>query len=133
MRQIGKGDFELLTVARVRGRRAVDFLQPMQSDKDAYQRVVTNATNSTSDGPDQVAAVLRVFNRRGDAEGSRSHLLRLTFENGSSAPTSTLVPLGDGGDRPSLQVGPVGVDETGLAGLVLLRLVDAGEQAGART
>ena len=91
VRQINKGDSELLTVVRVRGRQAVDFLQPTPANEDRYQRVV--AING--DQPCQVGAVLKVFNTRTDPARSKTHLLRLTFDNGADVPTPELVPLDD--------------------------------------
>ena len=41
-RRIDQGDFDVLSVVRVRGRRAVDFLEPRLHDNDAYRRVVAS-------------------------------------------------------------------------------------------
>ncbi len=48
-RRIGSGDFDVLSVVRVRGRRAVDFLEPRAGDDDAYRRVVASNLVASAD------------------------------------------------------------------------------------
>ncbi len=93
-RRINKGDADVLSVVRVRGRRAVDFLQPLSVNVDGYQRVAALNGEQHPDDP-TVAAVIRVFNSRPDAEGQRTHLLRMTFHDGADAPVAVLEPLPD--------------------------------------
>lgn len=93
-RRINKGDSEVLTVVRIRGRRAVDFLQPLSINEDGYQRV-TALNGNEAPGPPSVAATIRVFNQRDDTEGRRTHLLKMTFDNGGDTPTSNLQTLVD--------------------------------------
>ena len=88
-RRINKGDSEVLALVRIRGRRAVDFLQPLSVNADGYQRVAA-LNGDQAPGDPTVAAVIRVFNSRPDAEGQQTHVLKMTFHNGSEAPISRL-------------------------------------------
>ncbi|MGI9615827.1 MAG: hypothetical protein ACR2QO_23140, partial [Acidimicrobiales bacterium] len=94
VRRINRDDSDVVSVVRVRGRRAIDFLQPATVGKDRYQRVVTSC-DGEADQPDEVGAVLRVFNRQATGDGRSSHLLRLRFDNGSDTPTPVFEPIVD--------------------------------------
>ena len=93
-RRINLGDSEVLAVVRVRGRRAVDFLQPLSVNAEGYQRVAA-LNGDRVPGDPSVAAVIRVFNSRPDAEGQRTHILRMTFPNGADAPICQLEPVAE--------------------------------------
>ncbi|MEL7156719.1 MAG: hypothetical protein AAFN30_08980 [Actinomycetota bacterium] len=89
-RKISQGDSEVLTIARIRGRRAIDFLRPTTYEP-AYQRVAAGA-----DGGDSmtVRAHLVIFNERADAVARTERCLQLVFENGSDLPSrSELLPV----------------------------------------
>jgi hypothetical protein len=98
LRTINRDDSDVASVVRVRGRRAIDFLQPEADGEDRYQRVAT-AGNGHVDRPDEVAAVLRVFNRQAGGDGRQSHLLRLRFDNGSDTPTPLFESVADSPSR----------------------------------
>ena len=87
-RRISHGDSELLNVVRVRGRRAVDFLQPLSVNQQGYQRVA--AMNGEGAPQPLVVARIRVFNRQSNGEGQQTLPLTLTFDNGADAPTPRL-------------------------------------------
>ncbi len=89
-RRINRGDSELLTVVRVRGRRAVDFLQPTSVNKTGYQRVAA-LNGDTGPKTPTVAARIRVFNQQSEGEGQRTQVLRLVFTNGADTPVVELV------------------------------------------
>lgn len=95
-RRINRGDSEVLSVVRVRGRRAVDFLQPLSVNSAGYERVVA-LNGDHKPGDPSVEAVIRVFNSRQGAEGQQTHVLRMTFRNGVDAPTTELEPAVDTG------------------------------------
>ena len=93
-RRINRDDSEIVSVVRVRGRRAIDFLQPSVEGKDRYERVATAHNGANGNGhPEEIAVVLRVFNRQAGGDGRRSHLLRLRFDNGADTPTPELESL----------------------------------------
>ncbi len=92
VRRINRDDSDIVSVVRVRGRRAIDFLEPAADGKDRYQRVAT-ACDSTNGRPDEIGVVLRIFNRQAGGDGRRSHVLRLRFDNGGDTPTPLLEPL----------------------------------------
>ncbi len=114
VRRINQGDSEVLRVIRLRGRRRVDFLEPAADGTDCFCRVVAvdghtgdeangangNGVNGHGHDPaavggrlPTVAAVVQVFNRRDDAEGSRSHLLELVFDERDGPPRTELRPM----------------------------------------
>ena len=92
VRRINRDDSGIVSVVRVRGRRAIDFLQPAASGRDRYERVATSC-DGPHDRPDEVGAVLRIFNSQAAGDGRQSHLLRLRFDNGSDIPTPKLESL----------------------------------------
>lgn len=93
VRRINRDDSEIVSVVRVRGRRAIDFLQPATDGKDRYERVAT-ACEGMKGRPEEIGVILRVFNRQAGGDGRRSHLLRLRFDNGADTPTPQLESLG---------------------------------------
>lgn len=86
--QISKGDREVLTVVRVRGQEAIDFLKPTPAEEDRYERVVARASARQTR---KVVAHLRVFNTTPDSSSSQAHLLELTFDNGADEPSVKLI------------------------------------------
>jgi hypothetical protein len=86
-REIGQGDSEVISLVRVRTRRAVDFLRPTTSSKE-YQRVAVSPNGSSA----TVRAHLRVFNRRNEVEGHQSRWIELTFTDGDDEPRASLGP-----------------------------------------
>lgn len=104
-RRINQGDSEVLSVIRVRGRRAVDFLEPVTNGDAGYRRVTAlNGSNSngangstrangTAPVAGSVGAVLQVFNRRDDAEGHRSHLIEVAFDDSGDVVNAELRPV----------------------------------------
>ena len=86
-RRIGQGDSEVISLVRVRTKRAVDFLRPTSSSKE-YQRVAATENGSAA----RVRAQLRVFNQRDDGEGHLSCGVELEFVDGEDEPRARLVP-----------------------------------------
>ena len=85
-RRIGQGDSEVISLVRVRTKRAVDFLRPTSSSKE-YQRVAATENGSAA----RVRAHLRVFNRRDDGEGHLSCGIELVFVDGEDEPRARLL------------------------------------------
>ncbi|MEM8922492.1 MAG: hypothetical protein AAGD35_03250 [Actinomycetota bacterium] len=83
-RRISRGDSEVLTVVRIRSRRAVDFLRPTGSEP-PYQRV-----EALADGERwRVEARLVVFNETSEGVvGNQERVLHLCFEPGADVPTA---------------------------------------------
>ena len=86
-RRIGQGDSEVISLVRVRTKRAVDFLRPTSSSKE-YQRVAATENGSAA----RVRAQLRVFNQRDGGEGHLSCGVELEFVDGEDEPRARLVP-----------------------------------------
>lgn len=82
-RKISQGDSEVLNIARIRGRRAIDFLRPT-SYEPAYQRV---AAGAAGDDSMTVRAHLVIFSERAQAVARKERYLELVFENGADLPS----------------------------------------------
>ena len=66
-RRIGQGDSEVISLVRVRTKRAVDFLRPTSSSKE-YQRVAATENGSAAPGPGPAPGLQPARRRRGASE-----------------------------------------------------------------